>query len=77
MESTLRPSRTRYGVIVFAVLPGIIHYIDRGCISKARPFIQEDLHFNVSPTSRLSRPSAILSSSKVLPVIAMTLPVES
>ena len=46
MESTLRPSRTRYGVIVFAVLLGIIHYIDRVCISKARPFIQHDLGFD-------------------------------
>ena len=25
MESSLRPSRTRYGVIVFAVMLGIIH----------------------------------------------------
>lgn len=46
MESTLRPSRTRYGVIVFAVMLGIIHYIDRVCISKARPFIQNDLGFD-------------------------------
>jgi len=46
MDSTLRPSRTRYGVVVFAVLLGIIHYIDRVCISKARPFIQEDLHLD-------------------------------
>jgi MFS family permease len=43
MDSTPSPSRTRYGVIVFAVFLGIIHYIDRVCISKARPFIQEDL----------------------------------
>lgn len=43
MDSVLRPSRTRYGVIVFAVLLGIIHYIDRVCISKARPYIQYDL----------------------------------
>ncbi len=46
MESTLRPTRTRYGVIVFAVMLGIIHYIDRVCISKARPFIQTDLGFD-------------------------------
>ena len=46
MESTLRPTRTRYGVIVFAVMLGIIHYIDRVCISKARPFIQQDLGFD-------------------------------
>ncbi len=43
MEANLRPTRTRYGVIVFAVLLGIIHYIDRVCISKARPFIEKDL----------------------------------
>jgi MFS family permease len=43
MDSAPSPSRTRYGVIVFAVFLGIIHYIDRVCISKARPFIQEDL----------------------------------
>ncbi|WP_395741390.1 MFS transporter [Prosthecobacter sp.] len=43
MEATLRPSRTRYGVIVFAVMLGIIHYIDRVCISKAQNFIQKDL----------------------------------
>lgn len=41
---TARPSRTRHGVILFAVLLGIIHYIDRVCISRARPFIQSDLH---------------------------------
>lgn len=46
MDSALRPSRTRYGVIVFAVLLGIIHYIDRVCISKARPYIQQDLGFD-------------------------------
>jgi len=46
MEFILRPTRTRYGVIVFAVLLGIIHYIDRVCISKALPFIQSDLGFD-------------------------------
>lgn len=43
MTENLQPSRTRHGVILFAVMLGIIHYIDRVCISKARPFIQEDL----------------------------------
>ena len=43
MDSTSPPSRARHGVIVFAVLLGIIHYIDRVCISKARPHIQADL----------------------------------
>ena len=39
----LTPSRTRYGVVVFAILLAIIHYIDRVCISKAQPFIEHDL----------------------------------
>jgi MFS transporter, ACS family, glucarate transporter len=39
------PSRTRYGVIIFAVTLAIITYIDRVCISKAAPLIQRDLHF--------------------------------
>jgi MFS family permease len=43
MDSSPSPSRARHGVIVFAVLLGIIHYIDRVCISKARPHIQADL----------------------------------
>ncbi len=43
--NTTRPTRTRHGVIAFAVLLGIIHYIDRVCISKARPLIQADLGF--------------------------------
>jgi len=38
-------SRTRFGVILFAVTLGIITYIDRVCISKAAPLIQSDLHF--------------------------------
>src|SRR6187431_3307951 len=45
MTESLRPSRTRYGVIIFAVCLGIIHYIDRVCISKAAPLIQHDLGF--------------------------------
>src|SRR6058998_1820298 len=38
-----RPSRTRYWVIVFAITLAIITYIDRVCISKASPLIQQDL----------------------------------
>lgn len=37
------PTRTRYGVVLFAVTLGIITYIDRVCISKSQPFIQADL----------------------------------
>lgn len=37
------PTRTRHGVIFFAVTLGIITYIDRVCISKSQPFITHDL----------------------------------
>jgi len=37
------PTRTRHGVILFAITLGIITYIDRVCISKSQPFIQHDL----------------------------------
>lgn len=43
MTETLRPSRTRHGVIVFAVMLGIIHYIDRVCFASLAPVIQTDL----------------------------------
>jgi len=42
----LRPTRTRYWVIVFAVTLAIIQYIDRVCISQAAPFITRDLHLD-------------------------------
>src|SRR6185436_13324528 len=38
-----RPSRTRYWVIFFAVTLAIITYVDRVCISKAAPLMQQDL----------------------------------
>lgn len=37
------PTRTRHGVILFAVTLGIITYIDRVCISKSEPFVRADL----------------------------------
>ena len=40
---SIAPSRTRYWVIVFAVTLAIITYVDRVCISKAAPLIQQDL----------------------------------
>ena len=39
----MQPSRTRYGVILFAIALGIVHYIDRVAISKAAPLIQSEL----------------------------------
>ncbi|MEK7684568.1 MAG: MFS transporter [Verrucomicrobiota bacterium] len=38
-----RPTRARYWVIVFAITLAIITYIDRVCISKAAPLMQQDL----------------------------------
>src|SRR5579872_3189723 len=37
------PTRVRYWVIVFAVTLAVITYIDRVCISWAKPFMQHDL----------------------------------
>jgi ACS family glucarate transporter-like MFS transporter len=38
-----KPSRTRYWVVVFAVVLAVIQYIDRVCISKSKGAIQTDL----------------------------------
>jgi len=37
------PSRTRYLVVVFAIILAIIQYIDRVAISQAAPLISKDL----------------------------------
>src|SRR6266581_6836477 len=39
----VRPTRTRYWVIVFAITLAVIQYIDRVCISQAAPLISKDL----------------------------------
>ena len=44
--ASLRPTRARYWVIVFAVALAIIQYIDRVCISQAAPLISRDLSLN-------------------------------
>jgi sugar phosphate permease len=43
---TQTSTRARFWVIVFAVTLAIITYIDRVCISKAAPLIQDDLGFS-------------------------------
>ncbi len=43
MPGAPQPSRTRYGVVVFAVLVAIISYVDRLAIAQAAPLISEDL----------------------------------
>jgi ACS family glucarate transporter-like MFS transporter len=42
-----KPSRTRYGVILFAVSLVVLAYIDRACISMAAPFMMKDLNLDV------------------------------
>src|SRR5262245_20031713 len=42
-STAIRPSRTRYWVIVFAITLAVVQYIDRICISQAAPGIQKDL----------------------------------
>jgi MFS family permease len=39
----IRPTRTRYWVIVFAITLAVIQYIDRVCISQAAPSVSKDL----------------------------------
>jgi ACS family glucarate transporter-like MFS transporter len=42
--ASVRASRVRYWVVVFAVTLAVITYVDRVCISFAAPFITEELH---------------------------------
>ena len=43
MTTNPPPTRARYWVIVFAITLAVITYIDRVCISKAAPLMQQDL----------------------------------
>jgi MFS family permease len=43
MTANSPPTRARYWVIVFAITLAIVTYIDRVCISKAAPLMQQDL----------------------------------
>ena len=43
MSDTTQPSRTRYGVVLFAVIVSVITYIDRVSISQAAPSITKEL----------------------------------
>ncbi len=45
---TMRPSRTRYWLIGFAITLAIVQYIDRVCISQAMPEIARDLKLSDS-----------------------------
>src|SRR5688572_2282289 len=42
---TVRPTKARYWVVVFAVTLAVLSYIDRVAISQAAPVIQRDLGF--------------------------------
>jgi len=46
VPSSLRPTRTRYWVIFFAVTLAIITYVDRVCISQTAKFIRADLNLD-------------------------------
>jgi len=41
-----KPTRARYGVILFAISLSILAYIDRVCISMAMPGMRKDLGLN-------------------------------
>ena len=42
----MRPTRTRYWLIAFAITLAIVQYIDRVCISQAMPDIARDLRLD-------------------------------
>ncbi len=44
--ASIRPTRARYWVIVFAVTLAVIQYIDRVCISQAMPTIAKEMNFD-------------------------------
>ncbi len=45
-SATLKPTRARHWVVVFAVTLAVITYIDRVCISQAAPLIRRDLRLS-------------------------------
>lgn len=45
-ETALRPTRTRYRVVMFAIALAVVQYVDRVCIAKAMPSIRSELHFS-------------------------------
>lgn len=51
MDDGLRPSRVRYGVLIFLCVLAFIFYVDRICISKAAPEIKRDLGLSDSNMS--------------------------
>ena len=52
-------SRTRYGVIYFAVTLAILSYIDRVCISQAAPIISQELGFTKTQMGQIFAAFAI------------------
>src|SRR5688500_7067762 len=42
-KQTIKPTKTRYWVVVFAVTLAVLSYIDRVCISQAAPVISREL----------------------------------
>jgi len=48
MDDSQKPSRVRYGVVVFVSLLALILYVDRACIAKAQKDIQGEFHLSDS-----------------------------
>jgi len=46
LEYEQEPTRTRYWVVVFAIVLAVVQYIDRVCISQAAPNISASLHLD-------------------------------
>ncbi len=47
LETSIKATRARFGVLAFAFLLAAVTYIDRVSISAAAPFIMQDLHLTV------------------------------
>ena len=43
----MTPTRSRHGVILFAVSLSVLAFVDRACISMAAPAMRRDLHLGV------------------------------
>ncbi|MEI2653731.1 MAG: MFS transporter [Microthrixaceae bacterium] len=53
MPTPLAPSRARHWVVVFAVTLAVLSYIDRVAISKAAPYIMQDLGLTKTEMGRV------------------------
>ena len=49
----MKPTRSRYWVVVFAVALSILSYIDRVAMSKAAPYVRHDLNIDAAAMGRI------------------------